>query len=264
VKDGAADRNVLAGLLDFSIDLAVRAGEIVLPHFLERAAPERKPDGSFVTAADRAAETFMRERIAQAYPDDAILGEEFGATQGSSGRRWILDPIDGTFSFVHGVPLFGVLIGVEYDGCPNVGVAHFPALGDTIAAARGHGCRLNGASVRVSRAAARLADALVVSNDPAAADDLIRGARKFRGWGDCYGYMLVASGRADVAFDPVVSEWDCAALAPIVEEAGGTFTDWRGERTTRGGNAVATNGALFDEVIEALSPARRASGRSGS
>lgn len=240
-----------AELLDFSVGLAQRAGALVQSNFRGPVAPERKADGTWVTAADRSAETFMRERILASFPDDEVLGEEFGASAGSPNRRWIVDPIDGTFSFVHGVPLFGVLIGIEIEGVASVGVAHYPALGDTLAAARGLGCRLNGERVRTSQTK-RLANALVVTNDPFASEKLVRSAGSFRGWGDCYGYLLVASGRADIALDPVMQVWDCAALAPIVEEAGGTFTDWNGTRTIRGGNGVATNGLLFDEAIGLL------------
>jgi histidinol-phosphatase len=240
-----------AELLDFSVELARAAGELVQSRFRGPLSPERKPDGTWVTAADRAAETFMRERILARYRNDEVLGEEFGASAGMADRRWIIDPIDGTFSFVHGVPLFGVLIGIEVEGVASVGVAHFPALGETLAAARGLGCRLNGELVRASQTK-RLADALVVTNDPFAAEKLVRSAGSLRGWGDCYGYLLVASGRADIALDPVMQVWDCAALAPIIEETGGTFTDWKGTRTIRGGNGIATNGPLFNEAIELL------------
>ena len=251
---GGVEREMLAGLLDFSINAAAGAGKIVLRSFRQSVEPERKPDGTYVTAADRAAETYLRDRIRAAYPRDEIIGEEFGVSPGESHVRWIIDPIDGTFSFVHGVPLFGVLIGVEVDGVAAVGVAHFPAIEETIEAARGLGCRRNGKVARVSKTA-RLDEALVVASEPRSADRLVRRARHIRGWSDCYGYMLVASGVADVTFDPVAKEWDCAALMPIVEEAGGTFTDWRGVRTIRGGSAVATNGLLHDEVISMLSQA---------
>jgi histidinol phosphatase-like enzyme (inositol monophosphatase family) len=237
--------------LDFAVDVARGAGEIILSHYRTPSAPDRKADGTFVTQADRAAETYMRKRIAAQHPSDGIVGEEFGERLGSSGRRWVLDPIDGTFSFVHGVPLFGALIGLEAEGEAVVGVAHFPGLAESYAAARGLGCRRNGDLVHTSKVAT-LAGALIVTNEPFSAERLIRSAGQFRGWGDCYGYVLVASGRADVSLDPLVNIWDCAALAPIVEEAGGTFTDWSGTRSISSGNAVATNGPLFPEVIAAL------------
>ena len=241
----------LSSTLDFALELARGAGDVVMRYFRNQPSTERKPDGSFVTAADRASESFLRDRILAAHPHDGVLGEEFGEQSGSTGRRWIVDPIDGTFSFVCGVPLFGILIGVEIDGEPSVGVAHFPALGETIGAARGLGCALNGSPVHTTSTHA-LGEAVIAATEPLSAEALVRRARAVRGWSDSYAYLLVASGRVDVAFDPEAKEWDCAALLPIVEEAGGTFTDWNGVRTTRGGNALATNGPLFAEVLPYL------------
>jgi histidinol-phosphatase len=249
---------ILEELLDFAEKLARDAGEIALSYFGKNPRAERKGDGTIVTIADREAEQLMRRRIHATYPDDAIVGEEFGVHDGASGRRWILDPIDGTFSYARGVPLFGTLVGVEIDGDPVIGVVRLPALGEIAAAARGLGCRWGGAPARVS-AVATLGDALVVCGDfyaaralgfDAATDRIQSAARARRGWGDCYGHLLVATGRADIALDPVVSVWDCAALLPILEEAGGTFTDWRGRRTIDGGNAISTNGRLFDDVMK--------------
>ena len=244
--------------LDFALTLAHDAGAIALSYFGKDIQRERKRDGSVVTIADREAEQLMRLRITERYPNDGIVGEEFGVSEGTSGRRWIIDPIDGTFSFTHGVPLFGVLVGVEIGGRAAVGVAHMPALSETVGAASGLGCRWNGVRAQTSQVAT-LGDALVVCGDfyahhahrfGPAAERIQAAARERRGWGDCYGHILVATGRADVALDPVMSIWDCAALAPILEEAGGTFTDWRGIRTIDGGNAISTNGPLFNDVIK--------------
>ena len=251
------DRLILEELLEFAQRLARDAGRIALAQFGKNPQRERKADGSIVTAADREAEQLMRRRIEERYPEDAIVGEEFGARIGSSGRRWILDPIDGTFSYARDVPLFGTLVGLEVDGEPVAGVVHMPALAETTSAAKGLGARFNGVAARVS-ALATLADSLVVCGDfyaghahgfGLAAERVAAAARQRRGWGDCYGHMLVARGKAEIALDPVMSIWDCAALLPILEEAGGTFTDWRGHRTIDGGNAISTNGALFDEVM---------------
>lgn len=252
----------LEELLDFAQDLAREAGEIAMSYFGKNPQRERKRDGSIVTIADRKAEQRMRRRIAQRYPSDGIVGEEFGIQEGHSERRWIIDPIDGTFSYAHGVPLFGVLIGVEIAGVPSVGVAHMPALDETASAATGFGCSWNGSRAKTSQVAT-LGDALIVCGDfyashkhgfGEAVERIQSGARQRRGWGDCYGHLLVATGRAEVALDPVMSIWDCAALAPIVEEAGGTFTDWRGRRTIDGGNAIATNGALFEDIMALVRP----------
>jgi histidinol phosphatase-like enzyme (inositol monophosphatase family) len=252
------DRYLLEELREFAEWLAKEAGSIALSHAGAEIARERKLDGSIVTIADREAEQRLRQLIAHRYPDDAILGEEFGATPGRSGRRWIVDPIDGTFSYAHGVPLFGTLIGVEIDGDPAVGVIHMPALGETMSAATTLGASLNGVRARVSSVQA-LGDALVLCGDflGAKTQDKARvtqaiaaqaGAR--RGWGDCSAYLLVASGRAEVALDHVMSIWDCAALLPIVEEAGGRFTDWRGRRTIDGGDAIASNAALHEQIMK--------------
>ncbi len=247
----------LRELLDFSVEIARGAGELTLHYFRKKFDTYRKANKSFVTDADLETEAYLRRAIRERYPNDAILGEEEGASEGTSGRRWIVDPIDGTYSFVHGVPFYGVLVGVELDGEPTVGVINMPALGEMVYAARGLGCFLNGVDARVSETA-RLEEALLLSTDfgscegygfGRAADELQRRAAARRTWGDCYGYVLVATGRADVMLDPAMNVWDCAALLPVIEEAGGTFTDWRGRRTISGGNAVATNSLLFEEVM---------------
>jgi histidinol-phosphatase len=253
-------KNELNELLEFAVDLGRGAGEITLKYFRKQPQTSTKSDGSFITIADREAESYLRRRIAEAFPDDGILGEEEGELQGRSGRRWILDPIDGTFAFVHGVPFYGVLIALEIEGELTVGVVNIPALGELVSAAKGVGCFLNGERVRVSSTAA-LEDALLLCTDFSAcarygfgqAAELLQArAKTSRTWGDCYGYVLVATGRADVMLDPVMNLWDCAPLLPIMEEAGGRFTDWRGKRTAAGGNAVATNRVLFDEVMRVI------------
>ncbi|HLK11340.1 MAG TPA: histidinol-phosphatase [Candidatus Binatia bacterium] len=248
----------LRELLAVAVEAARAGGRRTLAHFGAGTAVEWKADGTPVTAADREAERAMREVIGRAFPDHGVLGEEEGETRGAAAVRWIIDPLDGTKTFVRGVPLYGTLVGVEVDGDPAVGVIHLPALGETVAAARGEGCTWNGRPCRVS-AAAQLDDALVVVTDERAARArsgawarLAAATRMQRTWGDCYGYALVATGRAEVALDPVMNVWDCAALLPIVEEAGGRFTDWRGRRTIRGGEAVATNGALHAAVLDVL------------
>ena len=244
-------------LLDFAVELARAAGDITLKYFRKRPETTTKSDGSYVTIADREAEAYLRRQIAERYPDDGILGEEEGESQGRSGRRWIVDPIDGTFAFVHGVPFYGVMIGLEIDGELSVGVVNIPALGEIVSAAKGGGCFLNGEPTRVSNTA-RLEDALLLCTDFSscarygfgrAAELMQARAKTSRTWGDCYGYVLVATGRADVMLDPVMNLWDCAALLPIMEEAGGTFTDWRGVRTADGNNSIATNGLLLAEVM---------------
>ena len=250
----------LRELLDFGVAAAREAGEITLRYFRKDFETRLKGKDNFVTQADLEAEEFLRRRISESFPHDAIVGEEGGESPGTSGRRWIIDPIDGTYSFVHGVPFYGVLLGVEVEGEPAVGVINMPALGELVYAAKGLGCFWNGGPARVS-ATERLEDALLLSTDfgscarygfGPAAEELQRRAAMRRTWGDCYGYVLVATGRADVMLDPVMNVWDCAALMPVLEEAGGTFSDWQGRRTIHSGNAVATNGRLFREVMRII------------
>lgn len=252
-----ASKDELSELLAFAVELARGAGDITLQYFRKRPETSTKSDGSYVTIADRQAEAYLRKQISARFPDDGILGEEEGELGGRSGRRWVLDPIDGTFAFVHGVPLYGVLIALAIEDEMSVGVVNIPALGEMVSAASGAGCFLNGEPARVSQTS-ELKDALLLSTSfvacerygfGRAAELLQQRSRTSRTWGDCYGYVLVATGRADVMFDPVMNLWDCAPLLPIMEEAGGTFTDWAGNRTVHGGNAIATNGKLFDEVM---------------
>src|SRR3990172_3945615 len=247
-------------LLEIASGFAEEAGRITLKYFQGRFEVDTKSDASFVTTADREAEAFIRDAIESRFPGDGIIGEEFGELRPRARRRWIIDPIDGTFAFVHGVPFYGVLIGVEEDGEPLLGVIHVPPLGETAAAARGEGCYWRGRRAQVSPTA-HLNDALVLTTemnltgDPArwaALGRLLSAAGPARTWGDCYGYVLVATGRADVMIDPAMQGWDCAALLPVIEEAGGRFTDWRGQRTIRGGDSVATNGLLHAEVLALL------------
>ncbi|MBI1872333.1 MAG: histidinol-phosphatase [Acidobacteria bacterium] len=243
--------------LDFATDAAWQAGRLTLPYFQTGVEVERKTDGSPVTAADRAAEAHLRRLLEARFPDHDIVGEEMGASGRGSTHRWYIDPIDGTQSFVRGVPLYGVLLGLQVDGEMVVGVAAFPALGEVLAAASGLGCSWNGRPARVS-AVSRLSEASLSFTDsadlrrrrPGAWDRLQAATRIQRGWSDCYGHCLVATGRVDVMLDPIMNPWDCAALLPILREAGGTFTDWNGSPTIDGGHAISTNGVLFDEIME--------------
>lgn len=250
----------LSEYLDFAIDAAWQAGRSTLAHYQTGVAIERKPDQSVVTVADRAAEQLIRRLITARFPDHVIVGEEFGGDTRRSAPRWVIDPIDGTTTFVRGVPFYGVLIALEIDGVPKVGVAYFPALDEMVSAATGLGCHWNGRVARVSDVHS-LADATVVYTDAGNVHarlgegwkGLMRDTAVQRGWGDCYGHALVATGRADIMLDPRMNPWDCAALIPILHEAGGRFTDWRGRVVTDGGDAVSTNGVLHDPVLQRLS-----------
>jgi len=251
-------------------DVAREAGALACRYFGADIAVERKADQSPVTVADREAELLLRRRIEAAFPDDGIAGEEFPDKQGDSPLRWIVDPIDGTKAFVCGVPLFGTLVAVLYDERPVIGVIEMPALAETVYAACGHGAwRQRGddepQSARVSDCAS-LADGLVATSQidlfsecgvASALAALQDAAGIFRYWGDCYGYVLVATGRAVAMVDPIVNPWDIAPMPPILSEAGGTFSDWAGRETIFGGEGVATNGHVQNEVLAMLAAAQR-------
>jgi histidinol phosphatase-like enzyme (inositol monophosphatase family) len=242
--------------------LAQAAGEVTLRYFGRTLSPETKGDGTPVTVADRAAETLLRERILSRYPHHGILGEEFGESNPGAEVRWILDPIDGTRSFIRGVPLYGVLIGIQLRGEPTVGVAHFPGLGETVAAATGQGCFWNGTPTRVStiselsQAAALTTDPAELLDGPMAAGwrELVKSTSLARSWGDCYGHILVATGRAEIMVDPILSPWDAAPFVPILSEAGGVFTDKEGVARVDGGSGISTNGILHERVLALLTP----------
>jgi histidinol phosphatase-like enzyme (inositol monophosphatase family) len=256
--------------LSLALDIAREAGRHTLTYFgRPELQVDRKADESPVTIADREAELLLRERIAAAMPDDAILGEEFPERPGTSGYRWILDPIDGTKSFIHGVPLYGTMVGVEHNGRSLIGVVVLPALDEVVYAEAGQGAwrqRGVGEALRahVSKIST-LADSLFLTSEVASfrgkerMDAYLRldeACRLSRTWGDCFGYLLVATGRAEVMLDPVMNVWDAAAVQSIIEEAGGTFTDWRGESTIHSGEGVATNGRVREEVLAILRNSR--------
>ena len=249
----------LRDYLETAVALATEAGALVLSHYQRGIDVELKADRSPVTAADVGAERLIRAALSARFPSHAIVGEELGASAAGASHRWFVDPIDGTRSFVHGVPLFGVLLGLEIDGDVVVGVCHLPGVGETLAAARALGCTWNDRPARASSTSS-LADATVVYSDCRnlerrlgtrwAARQSATGLQ--RGWGDCYGHCLVATGRADVMLDPVMNPWDVAALVPILQESGGRISDWTGAVRIDGGDAVSTNGHLHDSILDAL------------
>jgi histidinol phosphatase-like enzyme (inositol monophosphatase family) len=243
-------------LLEAVSDLARGAGDVAMRHFQKSILVDTKGDGSPVTIADRSGEEYSREWIRRRFPNDGIVGEEFGVEHGSSTRRWIIDPVDGTTSFVHGVPLWGTLIAVSESDEVLAGAAYFPALGEMIVAATGQGAWWNGARCHVSSVSS-IDRATVLTTDHRVdrAPERVRGWRKLadraaiaRGWGDCYGYTLVATGRAEAMMDGALADWDTAALFPVIREAGGVFTDYAGRATPFGKSAVATNANLARDV----------------
>lgn len=241
--------------MDFAARTASRAGEIT-QEFFRNSAVEYKSDGSEVTAADRAAEAYIRSAIQEAFPEDGVLGEEGADLPSRNGRRWLVDPIDGTRSFAAGVPLYTVLLALEQNGAPVLGCCHAPTTGETLVAASGAGAWLNGNPARVSDCDA-LAEARVVTSGfeywrDRADDDLRAGWAKLvqqsrwaRTWGDGYGYLLVATGRADVYADPISGNaWDFTPFLPVLQEAGARFTTFDSQPVSAWSTALAANPGL--------------------
>lgn len=256
--------------LEFALECAREAGDLTLGYFRSRRfAVDAKDDGSHVTDADRDAETLIRDALERAFPDDAIFGEEHGERAGSSGYRWLIDPIDGTASFVHGVPLYGTLVAVERGGESVAGVIHMPALDETVHAARGHGAWHTMADsrepvpARVSATRTLRESMLVLTAfdyfaQAGREDAFARLARAFartRGWSDCYAHLLVATGRAEAAVEPSIKPWDVAPMTVILEEAGGRYTDWHGRATAYGPDGASTNGWVHEELLGVLGDA---------
>lgn len=265
----AHHRDELASRLRLAVEAADAAGAITLRYFqTTRFEVVGKADGSPVTTADREAEQEIRRLVEARFPSDGLLGEEWGEKPGTSGFRWILDPIDGTASFVAGVPLYGTIVGVEHtDPAAGlrrcvVGVVHIPALRETVFAAKGGGCTYRGpdGSLRPARvsSAATPGEArfLTTSLDYYRTEDrrrlfqeLCRAFKSERGWGDCYAHLLVATGRADACVDPVLHPWDIAGVIPVIEEAGGRWTDWSGRVDHLSGTGISTNGLLHEATL---------------
>jgi histidinol phosphatase-like enzyme (inositol monophosphatase family) len=257
--------NEAQALMEAAEEVARKSGNVALEFFRKGVTVDIKGDGTPVTVADRTSEKTARELIEARFPQDGILGEEFGETRPGARRRWILDPIDGTKTFIRGVPLWGTLVAVAEGERILAGAAYFPAVGEMLVAAPGAGCFWNDKPTRVSPEA-ELSRAVVLATDERfqqfpergkAWRELTARAAMARTWGDCYGYLLLATGRAEAMVDEVLSPWDAAALQPIIEEAGGVFTDWTGARTSFGGSAIATNAALARQVREVLGATTR-------
>lgn len=263
--------------LALAIAVAQEAGTIAMRHFQGAdLGLELKLDKSIVTKADRAAEKLIRDRIIAKFPNDAIVGEEHGVKDGTSGWTWFLDPIDGTQAYARGVPLFGTLVAAQRNGREEVGVIFLPALGEMVSASSGsgtwwtRGLMLDAQSrwhsphqpvrARVSlekdlKKAMWCTTWMQSFTDVGRVDAFTKMTDKcgvFRGWGDCYGYALVATGRAEVMIDPVMAVWDSGPMVVILEEAGGKFTTWKGAPDIKGGSGVATNGVLHDAVLSVL------------
>jgi histidinol-phosphatase len=245
-------------LLTVAKEAAYLCGKRTLAYFNTGIRAEMKGDNTPVTIADKEGERVLRECILSHFPDHSILGEEEGATSGKDPFRWICDPIDGTKAFVTGVPLYGVLIGVEREGKIVAGVIYLPALDDMVAAGEGLGCTWNGRPCRVS--SAPLEKSVVVCSSivraqkrSGAFSTLAEKTYLQRTWGDAFGYALVATGRAEIMLDPIKSPWDVGPMPVIFSEAGGKFSTWAGENNIYGKDGFATSAALYPQVLEILS-----------
>lgn len=245
-----------------AVELAIAAGNSTLRHFYHRDfTVESKSDRTPVTAADRNSERIIREAVAHRFAGDAVLGEEFGESPGDSGYKWIIDPIDGTKSFITGVPLYSTLVAVTHNDQPVIGVIYLPALGQIVVAAEGEPAWTNdkdaAVQARVSTTSSLEEAAFVttqldsfdrVEGGRAVYDALERRCAITRTWGDGYGYFLLATGRAEIMLDPIVSPWDVAAVAPVITAAGGRITDWDFGDWRRQNRTIATNEALAAQV----------------
>jgi myo-inositol-1(or 4)-monophosphatase len=255
-----SDANERALFVPFARELAAVAAAVIRPYHLAGVAVDAKADATPVTIADRRAEEVMRALIAQRFPDHGVLGEEFGEHLPGARYRWVLDPIDGTKSFIANTFLFGTLIALLRDGRPILGVIASPSTGHVLVGT-GDAAWLGHTPVH-ARACARIEEATLLTtdhfevgrrHDGPAFEALARRARLYRTWGDCHGYFLVATGGADAMLDPIVNPWDIMALVPIVEGAGGRITDWHGGDPVAGDSLVATgDAALHEPVLAAL------------
>lgn len=245
---------------EFICTLAEKSGEVIKPYFAKaELAVEIKEDQTLVTQADRQAEAVMRDLIRKTYPQHGILGEEFGLENASAEFVWTLDPIDGTISFASGCPLFGTLIGLLHGGTPILGAIHQPVL-HQLCIGNNTETTLNGRVVRL-RETDHLSEAMLLTTDIASIgkhqkkegfEELLRQTRLYRTWGDCYGYLLVASGGADIMLDPMMHPWDILPLVPIIQGANGVITTWSGTAASQGSSCVAANKTLHPQVLQIL------------
>ena len=247
--------------VEFAVQTAHEAGRLTLGYFRTELQPEMKADDTPVTAADRKAEELIRARIERRFPGHRIVGEEFGTTgSDASTPCWWIDPIDGTKAFVRGVPLYGVLIGLEIEKRIVAGAAYFPALDEMLYAADGSGCFLNGRRCRVSSAPSLARSTVSFTNAAsfkaagrdAAWQRVLDVAYHSVGWSDAYGHALVAAGRLELMLDPIMNPYDCGPFPVILREAGGYFGDWSGNETIYGNEALSTTRDLLPEVLRLI------------
>lgn len=245
---------------DFLHTLAEESARVIMPWFGNRELEiERKADESQVTIADRAAEQIMRELIRKKFPQHGIVGEEFGSENTEAEFVWVLDPIDGTASFTRGCPLFGTLIALLQNGHPVLGAINLPAL-KQLCMGDGQEAKINGTKVKLREGVALSQATLLASAIDTIRkyqswerfEQLLERTNLFRTWGDCYGYVLLAGGWADIMLDPIMNPWDIMALVPIITGAGGIITDWSDNDVVKGKSCVAANKELHAQVMELL------------
>lgn len=240
-----------------AVEFAKAGGNSTLKYFKQSFQLNFKGDRTPVTNADREAEKLIRQKINTHFPDHGIIGEEFGVENRDSEVVWVLDPIDGTQSFIHGVPFYTTLIGILINNKPEIGVIYAPALDELISAATDEGCSFNGEPAGV-RPCNSLKEATFLTTEVTTFAqhgfekpfrELLNSTRIHRTWGDAYGHMMVAIGRADIMIDPILSIWDAAALLPVIQESGGSFTDVYGNKSIETGNAISTSTSLAPQIL---------------
>jgi histidinol-phosphatase len=245
---------------EVAVEAAQQAGQVAFRYFDAALTVEWKQDLSPVTVADREAESLLRTRLLGKFPHDGFLGEESGDTPGASGYRWIVDPVDGTRNFVRGIPIWATLVALEYQGEPILGVANVPAMKQTYRAIRGDGAYRDNRRLSVSKIAS-LAESImfyssiswfIKAGRQEVFLDLAARTQRQRGFGDFYGFLLVAQGSGELMIEHGVHVWDIAAMKPIIEEAGGRLTDWDGQPNIHRPDVIASNGLLHDEVLRLL------------
>jgi histidinol-phosphatase len=258
----------LKSRLDFAVEATKSSSKITLQYFGQADLDKHtKDDGSPVTIADRACEQDLRDRIGKRFPEDSILGEEFPSKKGTSEYEWVIDPIDGTISFVHGVPLFGTMLACLHNGVPILGVIHMPVLDETVYAGDGLGCwhidrhkDVHEAQVSTTQ---KLGSALVNTTSLSYFSTpplrqlyvtIDERAKHTRGWSDCYAWILLATGRVDAVIEPVLSLWDYAAAIPIITEAGGQWSDFQGDLCLGRGEIIASNPSLHPQILKLIDP----------
>jgi myo-inositol-1(or 4)-monophosphatase len=243
----------------FAKHLAFSSGDVIKKYFRTKISIETKFDNSPVTIADKSVEETIREKIMSEFPDHGIIGEEFGNHNETAHYKWILDPIDGTKSFISGIATFGTLIGLLKDGTPILGLFHQPIIGELLIGDN-KSTELNGKRTK-TRSCKRLEEATLLTSDhfmignyknQIAFDQLANKVKLYRTWGDCFGYYLLCTGYADIMVDPIMSPWDALPLIPIIKGAGGTVTDYEGNNPADGNSIIAAVNDIHSQIIEIL------------